>query len=678
MSMITITIDGKQITGAQGQTVLAIARANDVFIPTLCFDERVKLYGACGVCIVECEGVPKLLRSCATVAQDGAVYHTDTARVRQSRKIALELLMSDHEGDCRGPCKLNCPAQTDCQEHLKQIALGNDKEAVRIIKEHLPLPASIGRVCPHPCEDVCRRQHVEEPISIAYLKYFAADRDLFSDNKYIPEMAAESGKHVGIIGGGPGGLTAAYFLRTMGHAVTIYDMMPKMGGMLRYGIPEYRLPKEGILQKEIDSIEEMGVKLVPNYKIGKDESLEEFRKRHDATVIAIGAWTSSSIRCPGEEAEGVVGGIDFLRAVIEGAPADIKGKNVMIVGGGNTAMDACRTAVRLGAANVYVVYRRTEAEMPAEEIEIAEAKEEGVQFKFLRNPAEIIATDGKVSEVKLQVMELGEPDESGRRRPVAVEGEFENLAMDMVIGAIGQYVNVEGFDGVELNERGIIAADAATYRTNLEDVFAIGDATNRGASIAIEAIGEGGRAAQVIDSYLAGDIVPYAKPYFSERDAKDIDFTPWEKAARAKMPVRAPEVRNKDFEEVNEGFAEEVARKEAARCLECGCHDYFDCDLICYAQQVKDLDPARIAGEKHPDFVEETLEVIERNSGKCITCGLCVRICDEEVGAGILGLVDRGFKTVVKPEFNTPATIDVCKNCKKCAEACPTGALRIL
>ena len=677
MSQITITIDGQKITGESGETILAIARKNGIDIPTLCFDERVKLYGACGVCIVEGEGMPKLMRSCATTAKDGAVYHTDTPRVKQSRKVAFELLMSDHEGDCQGPCKLNCPANTDCQKYIKMIAEGKDKEAVAIMKEHLPIPASIGRVCPHPCEKECRRQYVEEPISIAYLKYFAADNDLFSEDKFMPEIGPETGKTVGIIGGGPGGLTCAYFLRKMGHDVTVYDQMENFGGMLRYGIPEYRLPKEGILQKEIDSIAEMGVKFVPGYKIGRDESFEDFRKRFDATVIAIGAWTSTAINCPGEDLPGVYGGIDFLREIILGGKPDI-GKKVAILGGGNTAMDACRSAVRLGAEKVYVVYRRTEAEMPAEEIEIAEAREEGVEFRFLQGPAEIIEKDGRVGAIKVQIMELGEPDASGRRRPVPIEGKTEILEIDSVIGAFGQHVNTEGFEGVELNRKGIIAADEATYRTNIEGVFAIGDATNRGASIAIEAVGEGDRAAKVIDSYLAGEIIPYKKPYVSERDHNDIDFTQWEMTPRIVMPVRPAEERRCDFLPVNKGFAEEAARAEAKRCLECGCHDYEDCKLIHYAQQIEDLDPARIKGEKHPNFTEQRLVSIERNQGKCILCGLCVRVCDEEVGAGILGLVDRGFKTVIKPEFNDPKTIEICKDCKKCADSCPTGALKIL
>ena len=259
-----------------------------------------------------------------------------------------------------------------------------------------------------------------------------------------------------------------------------------MGGMLRYGIPEYRLPKR-VLDEEIDEIASLGVEMKNNFRIGVDATFEEFKSHYDAVVVAIGAWSSMPIGCPGEDLEGVLGGIDFLQRVALGERPEI-GDKVAIVGGGNTAMDACRTAVRLGAKEVYVVYRRTEAEMPAEQLEIDEAREEGVIYKFLTNPAEIVGENGKVKEMKLQIMELGEPDESGRRRPVPVEGKFETLPVTCVISAIGQKANVAGFEGIELNRKGIIAADETSYRTSVEGVFAVGDATNQGASIAIEAI----------------------------------------------------------------------------------------------------------------------------------------------------------------------------------------------
>lgn len=675
MNEVKLTINGIPVTAKQGDTILTAAKNAGIEIPTLCHHESVKVFGACGICVVEAEGIPKLLRACSATVSEGMSVNTESDRVVKARKVALELLMSDHKGDCLGPCVLNCPAGTNCQGYVKMIAEGNDKEAVKIIKEKLPLPASIGRVCPHPCESACRRALVEEPLSIAFLKYFAADNDLVSDSPYMPEIAEATGKTVAVIGGGPAGLTAAYFLSAKGHKVTIYDAMPKMGGMLRYGIPEYRLPK-AVLDKEIALIENLGVEMKNNIKIGKDITFEEINASFDATLVAIGAWNSMSTRTKGEELSGVIGGIDFLRKVSLGEEINI-GKNVAVVGGGNTAMDACRTAVRLGAENVYVIYRRTRAEMPAEDIEIEEAIEEGVEFLFLTNPDEYIGENGKITQVKLQVMELGEPDESGRRSPVAKEGEFKYLDVDTVIAAIGQKVNVEGFEALELNNRGIISADEYTFRTNLPGVFAVGDATNRGASIAIAAIGEAQKASQVIDSCLKGDCIPYIAPFVSKKDVTAEDLASKEKLPRAKMPHRSADERKHDFKEINLGFTEEAARAEAKRCLECGCHDYEECSLIRHANRYP-VNPSRFMGEFHKGFLEQELVSIERNQDKCILCGLCVRVCDEVAQKGILGFVGRGFDTVIKPEFNNPETISCCKDCRKCADACPTGALKIL
>ncbi len=675
MERIKITIDGKEMEGKRGNTILNIAAENGIEIPNLCHSKELKSFGACGVCLVEVEHSSKLMRACSTAAEDGMIIHTDTARVKKARNAALELIMSDHEGDCVGPCSIACPAHTDVQGYLKKIAEGKYSEAVEIIKEKIPIPASVGRICPHPCEANCRRRYIEEPLSIAYLKAFAADRDLSCGKPFIPEIQKESGKKVAIIGGGPAGLAAAYHLRIKGHKVTVFDSMPEMGGMLRYGIPEYRLPK-AVLRKETEAIEKLGVIFKNNFKIENDRDFDVLRKEFDAVLIAVGAWKEVSLGCTGEGLSGVFSGIDFLREVNCGNIPEI-GKKVAVVGGGNTAMDACRTAIRCGAEEVFVIYRRTREEAPAEDIEIEEAMEEGVIFKFLTNPSEIIGENGKVKALRLQIMELGEADSSGRRKPVPVEGKFETIAVDSVISAIGQKCNLNGFEKIERTKKGTLFADEHTGKTNLEGVFAAGDATNKGASIAIEAIDEGNRAAKAIDMYLLGLPMDFADPIYSERKVSEKDYVGREKIKRAKMPVKSAEERKHGFDEVISGFSEEQARNEAKRCLECGCHDYAECKLIRYANENR-INIRKFTGVKHNGFTDEELVSIERDQGKCMLCGLCVRICEEKVGKGLLGFRGRGFKTAIKPEFEHGEDIANCAYCLECAKICPTGALRII
>lgn len=669
--MLNLTINGKNITVEEGTTILQAAKDNGIYIPTLCYDDAVKVYGACGLCVVEAEGIPKLLRSCSAKCSEGMVVNTESKRVVQSRKIAMELLMSAHDGDCVAPCQLNCPARTDCQGYVGLIANGEYKAALKLIKNKVSLPASIGRVCPHPCETACRRGKVDEAINIAQLKAFAADMDSNSDS-YLPEKDAPTGKKIAIIGGGPAGLTAAYRLAISGHEVTVYDMMEKMGGMLRYGIPQYRLPKE-VLDKEIAIIEKLGVKMINGVKLGKDFTVASLNAQNDAVIVAVGAWKSSSMRTPGEELDGIYGGIDFLRAVALKQEINI-GDKVVICGGGNTAMDACRTAVRLGAKEVYCVYRRTRNEMPAEDIEITEAEEEGVQFKFLTNPISFNGKDGKVKSVTLQLMELGEPDASGRRRPVAIEGKTEELDVDSVIVAIGQKLVNEDVSELKLTDRGNIEADIDTFKTNIEGVFAIGDATNRGASIAIEAIGEANRCALSIDAYLNGEDIETRVPYISRRDEELIDFQSKEKCPARKPKVLSAAERKNNFDEVCLGYTEEDAKAEASRCLECGCKEYYKCKLLSVAQRY-DIHPERFKGEMPQKYTADSNEFIERNSAKCILCGLCVRSCKEVMNISAIGLLGRGFKTEVAPAFNLPLDQTKCTNCGLCVELCPTGAL---
>ncbi|MGB9975497.1 NAD(P)-binding protein [Thermovenabulum sp.] len=674
MEEIRLNINGREVKGRKGQTIVEVARENGIEIPTMCYDKRVKIYGSCGVCLVEVEGAPKLLRGCATEISEGMIVRTNTERVRKARKIAFELLLSNHIGDCRPPCQQACPARTDCQGYVGLIANGQYEEAVKLIKEQLPLPASIGRVCPHPCEDACRRQLLEEPVAIAWLKRFVADVDLSLDSPYMPEIDPPTGKKVAIVGGGPAGLSAAYYLAKAGHKVVIYEAMEKLGGMLRYGIPQYRLPKE-VLDKEIELISRMGVEFVTNCRIGKDVSLDYLRKNFDAVFVAIGAWKSSKLGCPGEELEGVLGGIEFLRAVTKGEPIEI-GNRVAVVGGGNTAMDAARTALRLGAKEVYVLYRRTKEEMPANEVEIVEAEEEGVKFIFLVAPKEIIGENGKVTAIKLQKMRLGEPDASGRRKPEPIPGEEMILEVETIVAAIGQEVNAEGFEGLSVTRRKTISADEKTFATNLPGVFAGGDAINEGPGIAIEAIADGKNAAEVIKTYLEGQIIPIKESYIVKREGLTREnFADREIENRVHMPHLSPEERKGNFLEIVKGFTEEEAQKEAMRCLECGCKDYFECKLIKYANEYE-VNPERFSGEAKKYNYKDEHPFIIRDPQKCILCGLCVRVCEEVMGVTALGFVNRGFETVIKPEFELPLKDTSCISCGQCVAVCPTGALQ--
>jgi formate dehydrogenase major subunit len=672
MSTFQITIDHKNCTFEKGQTILDVAKANNIEIPTLCHHPLVKTYGACGICLVEDENSPKLYRACATEASEKMVIHTNGKRAEDARKTALELLFSDHRGDCRPPCTLACPGHTDCQVYTGLIGNGKYKEALRVIKRVIPLPACIGRVCPHPCEDACRRQLVEEPIAIAELKSFAADMDLLSDDRFIEEIPEPTGKKITVIGGGPAGLTAAYFLALKGHSVEIIEAMPHAGGMLRYGIPQYRLPKE-ILDKEIENIARLGVTFRYNTRVGKDVTFGELKENSNAVYVAIGAWQSAPMRCIGEEAEGVLGGIDFLIAVAQGEKPYL-GKTVAVVGGGNTAMDACRTAIRMGAQKVYVLYRRTENEMPAEKLEIKEAREEGVEFRFLVAPTEVLTENNKVKAIRLQQMELGEPDASGRRRPVPIKGALEDLPLDTIIAAIGQKVIADGIP-VGLTDWNTIKVDEHTFLTDQKGVFAGGDGINKGPGIAIEAIADANRAADVIDSYLKGDIIPYTEPFLSKiKEVTAEDLADREKLPRHNSKRLDPKIRKGNFDEVFLGLTEEEAVSEGRRCLECGCADYYECKLIRYGQKYM-LAENSFGDTVRKRNIADNNPYIDRDSDKCILCGLCVRVCEEVVGKGVWGLVNRGFETIIQTEFNIPLAESDCITCGQCINVCPTGAL---
>ena len=462
----------------------------------------------------------------------------------------------------KSPCENACPARIDIPRYIRAIGTGKFGEAVAVIREKVPFPAVLGYVCVHYCEAKCRRGQLEEAIAIKELKRFAADHDT-GEWKQNQKIAPPTGKRVAIVGSGPGGLTAAYYLAKQGHGVTVFEALPVAGGMLRVGIPSYRLPVE-VLEKEIKEIENVGVEIKTNSRV---DSLDElFEQGYSAVFVGVGAHRGISMRIEGENAPRVVDGVDFLREVSLDNKVEL-GDRVLVVGGGNVAIDASRTALRLGAKKVTIIYRRTRAEMPASEEEIEEALEEGVEIVYLANPSRVISVDSKLNVESIR-MELGQVDQSGRRRPVPIEGSEFTEEYDLVIKAIGQESVVPDKYGLEVERGGRIKADPETLATSREGVYAGGDVVTGPASV-IEAIAAGRQAAVSIDKYLSGD------GNIDEQLAPPEEVAPFNieevEGEKHRSPVNMLplEERLKCFAQVALGFDEGMAIEETKRCLRC-------------------------------------------------------------------------------------------------------------
>ncbi len=678
--MITLTIDGKEVKGKDGQTVLEAATDAGIYIPNLCYHPNLNPIGSCRLCIVDIENIRGYPISCHTKVSDGMVVNTKTEKLQNLRKNLIWLILSNYPEEiplnsqlkkvvdyvgvnnilrryvpqsrnlpifdkeplfvrdmnkcilcgrcvqmcqevrgvgaiglinrgidtvvgtnqeepmdesgckfCRAcvevcpsgalydkteieeetriekmvPCQHGCPAGTDIPRYVRYTAEGRFDDAIAVIREKFPFPHSLGMVCHHPCEVECSRGEINEPISIREIKRFVAEYDQKKWKEKL-SIGSDTGKKVAIVGAGPAGLTAAWFLRLQGHQITVFEALPKPGGMLKAGIPDYRLPPE-LLEKEISDIEEINVKIKTNSPVSSVKSL--FNDGFDAVFLAMGAPKGFSTGLPGEDDPRVLDGISTLKMINFKEKTDIKGA-VAVVGGGNVAIDVARSSLRMNANSVTVLYRRTRAEMPAYEHEIEDAIDEGVEMKFLVNPVRIIPKKDKI-HVECVKMELGEPDASGRRRPVPINGSEFVLELDRLIMAIGQQSDVPKDFGVELSNRGRVIADKDTLETSEKGVFAGGDLVSGPASV-IEAIQMGRVAARSIDKFLGGsgeiekELVE--KDEVSSYLGREEGFADRKRTSIQKKAVKD---RFPGFCQVEYCMTKDEAIKESERCLRC-------------------------------------------------------------------------------------------------------------
>ncbi|MEX1169980.1 MAG: FAD-dependent oxidoreductase [Chloroflexota bacterium] len=706
---IRIEVDGRVVEGFEGQTILEVCRDNGIEIPTLCYEPKLPGFGACRMCVVEVEGEEHPPISCSRTCEPDMKVQTQTEELRRLRRTNLELIFSDHNAYCLPPCQNKCPSHIDIPGFLRANAEADWRESSRIFKRTIPFPSILGRVCPAPCEEHCRRDEVDEAIAIRDSHRYAGDQVLKSmlDDGVDPplpfERQAPSGRRAAVIGSGPAGMAAAYYLLLTGHDVTVFERDAAPGGMLRYGIPQYRLPKVEVLEAEYESVTRLGGRIVCNAALGRDFTLDDLTNQgFDAVVVAIGCYDTNRLGIPGEDAAECIDGLEYLRTATLGLPyPDHVGKRVVVIGGGFTSMDCSRTSVRQGAQEVTLVYRRDMKDMPAAN-EVHEAIEEGVTAIFQAGPVRVITDkDGNVTGVEFIRMVMGARDASGRRRPEPAPGTEFTIPCDRVLLAIGQgpeldWLEQPGNEGPEMSKQWRLKADAVTFETGRPGVFGSGD-VRIGAATVVQAIAEGRRAAYAVDAYLKGfDLTAIrTRQTLAEPQPEFLSIVPFTseiKESRYRMRALEAEERNHSYIEYELPYTPEEAVAESTRCLQCTCEAIGFCDLrrlgIEYGTTLQTLEPQhhqgagyrsvtenRFTGINHDYIRDDSHAFILREPSRCIDCGRCAQVCAEVVGAACYDFMRIGFDTLVTTPLDMSLNDTPCVSCGRCAETCPTGAL---
>ena len=675
-----ITINGADISAQEGLTVLEAAERAEIYIPTLCHVRGKNGENPCGLCVVEVEGNEIPVRACDTKILDGMRITTDSETLKELRSERLGILAETHFGDCKAPCNLTCPGQINVQGYIAHVAKGQYEEALRLVMERNPFPFSVGRVCPRFCETKCRRMLVEEPIAINHLKRFVADWCMANSIDLRIPRDPSSGKKVAVIGGGPSGLTGAYFLARKGHEVTVYEAESKLGGMLRYGFPEFKIPK-AVLDYEINTLLQLGINVELGQKWGVDYTLQDLKDQgFDAILIAIGNPVDKPLEIPGESLPGVMGASEFLKKITTGEDVDY-GKRAAVLGGNNIAVETARALIRSGVDEVTIIYPRPKEDMPAHQRNIADGEREGVTFLDMASPVEIGANDSGL-DIELIRLQLGESDKRGKRNPVEIPGSNTHLQVNTVIYSMGKMATKDGFTGGSLEESlalspaGNINANPRTFLTNLDGIYAAGDATSGPRSV-IQAVVGARRSAENIHAQMMGVEKEAGESRFNfsrGKSFKDVDpqtFTGVSSAQREKMPERQAQEVARDFAEVKLGFSNEMAKKEAERCLSCGCTAFDRCDLKKLSIE-NDINLNKTGMGKKPLYEKGTSHpaiVVDLN--KCIFCQRCLNSCEYEA----LELSASGFDEKGRAESITLLFNEKCVSCGKCVDNCSTGAL---